>query len=224
MLNYDKVNDVLHDVAHFIIDMPNNWWSKEIYNKYPDGLIDDEDLPHLFIAGGALVNPLIGDNYIKDYDLYFDDENIANKYRDRFDDLMNTCLYFIKNVFSYQLTVDNEFLLSFNLDHSRPPKYLMESFDFEHCKVYAYLFDQNSNIPSNYKSHIYLSETTRRALENKQLIYTNSKMPILALNRARKFNSRGFSLDKIQFDRILQDCLLQVTQDDIDHFFTMVNS
>lgn len=144
----------------------------------------DEFIKDAFIAGGAIVNLVLGETP-NDYDYFVKTAELNKKLKDHFNVNPITPHYLVKAITENGITFElltNEKLVDIQIitRFIGPIERVFTSFDYEHCKAYFDLHTHNLY----YKKSIIM---------NKELIYTGKDgYPVNALKRLVRFVRRGW--------------------------------
>lgn len=165
-----------HDIGDIFEMIDNDLASRGI-------VIDDEDRDKIFVAGGAVVATFT-DSFIKDFDLYFNDQATLDKYVDK-----ATLAGYARTKFSYK---HEDSQVTFIHHYVGKAEDIIDRFDFVHCQVFAYLNDEL----------IGRDNLTTLAI-NKRLLITNKiTHPTMSLMRAIKFIRKGWTIEADEWKKI----------------------
>lgn len=173
------LTSIKDNVFPFPSDSEVNTVQRAIYNGY--------------IAGGCFASMMLREEP-SDYDFYFNTEADADIFK-------QFALTYLKDRIVFEspnaLTFDNKF--QFMLKHYGNPNAMVNSFDFEHLKIYKCY-----NSPINLyrvNGNIY------KILLEKHLLYSGSKYPLASLMRVRKYIKRGWFIPASQMLSIVFDIM-----------------
>jgi hypothetical protein len=144
--------------------------------------IEKADRAHVYVAGGAIVSALSGIG-IRDYDIYFETETLAKRYEKHLAQLSDPFSIGEFKYGKFSLT-HIESGISFIIKLWGAPSEIIETFDFMHCKCYAYLNDKEPT----------LSDEVLSLINRKELEIWNPQHPHRTLMRAAKFINRGWNV------------------------------
>ena len=129
-----------------------------------------------YFAGGCFTSMLLREEP-SDYDFYFRNEEDANIFKE-------FALKHLKADIAFEspnaITMKNK--MQFMTKHYGPPNYMVNSFDFQHLKVYKVI-----GVPI-----IVATKDFYQILVEKHLIYSGSEYPLASLMRIRKYIKRGW--------------------------------
>jgi hypothetical protein len=149
-----------------------------------------------FIAGGSIASLFNGENP-RDYDIFASDSRTAEVFRNYFLGIpARERLAAVKAANLFEIGAHGIFFpdsrIHFVTSYFGSPFQVIGNFDFIHTEGF-------------YLDGLAVGDYTKKCIESRQLVYTNSKNPIGSFMRLFKFVERGWSCQGSQVRRILSD-------------------
>lgn len=193
-----KIDDLIYEIYEAIV-FHDKEYDKE-WKRVEKPLIEIEDLKHLYVAGGALVNTLRGESHIKDMDLFFDSEVVLNRYIPILEERVKRGQYY-KTDFSYR-NHDNR--LSFIYKYHGAPEKVIDQFDWKHCQVYSYITNSDG-VPLENVEPI-MNGLTKDCIYLGNLRAHHLHHPALSLMRAIKKMRSGWHINQDSWNFLMKTC------------------
>lgn len=210
----NNINYLISEIYEAIV-FHDKEYNKE-WKRIEKPLIAQEDLKHLYIAGGALVNTLRGKSHIKDFDIFFDDETILNKYIPILE--KRSPHQYIKTDFSYTC-YDNR--LSFVYKYVGEPEKIIQQFDWKHCQVYSYITNEKGDPLENVEP--VMNGLTKDCILKGNLRAHHIKYPTISLMRAIKKIKNGWHINEDSWEFLMKNCM-NVPIKDVEYSINHSNS
>lgn len=135
-----------------------------------------------YITGGCIPSMLL-DEYINDFDIYFKDQESANKVLEYYNNVDTS----EQEKFKVKLITENAINLSDKIQliikFTGHPTIVIEKFDWQHIKSYFI-----------YPDIITFTNDVYKLIVEKELIYTGSDYPLSSMMRLKKYIKKGWNV------------------------------
>lgn len=214
MIIMKSINNLIYEIYEAIV-FHDKEYSKE-WKRIEKSLIAQEDLKHIYVAGGAIVNTLRGESHIRDLDIFFDNEETLNKY---IPILEKRCPHqYCKTDFSYSCYENR---LSFIHKYFGAPEKVIQQFDWKHCQVYSYITNENGDPLENVEP--VLNGLAKDCILKGELRAHHFHHPALSLMRAIKKIQNGWHINQDSWAFLMKTCA-EASVEDIERYINCAQS